>query len=490
MIAAVGLSGCQPASNDFQKLTSGTKNSLICEQNFDDFNNRLYEFWINKKETPSSSEFKEQLESFLETEPHWQKLDKKKLKAVVKASTSYYAFLTKKLTKSVSEPEEKLKLLTALEIGDSGDERKRLLVDWAEQKAFLKKQLQSIELPCQLPPKESDNSKPNSREEANKDQNAGGLSKAVYGLRRAFATAYQSCHSLRLPALTSNTPDVEGIKILKESHPDGNGRKRVYGDLSKILTTHPYYQAGAEQAKCFDASKTPLIYDYGGKPFTRADNDSDLDFFSNDGSGTNVLGIDCSGFIFSAIARAGLNIAPNKALKAVSVHGISARMFKDPKNNGLSCFTPITIDPTNSLKAGDIIASNGHVVMVDQVGEDPFGLRRAGSINDCHQDILTTSGFDFIITHSSPWKEGVGINRSKVSDYLPSSENFSAGLINYAIAICKAQFNTTPNPIPDTNDVKIVRHKDSPECLTTKALALRHESCVAECPFDGSIESL
>jgi hypothetical protein len=312
----------------------------------------------------------------------------------------------------------------------------------------------------------------------------------VQGLRRAFATAYQSCHSLALPALGQQTPDVEGIKILKEGHPDGKGRKRIYGDLQKILATHPYYQSNIEQKSCFDASKSPLIYDYGGKPHTTAENDSTLDFFSNDGSGTSVLGIDCSGFIFSAIARAGLNIAPHKPLKAVSVHGISARMFKDPINNGLACFSPIALDPNNALKAGDIIASNGHVVMVDQVGDDPFGLRRANSIADCNGSILNTEGFNFIITHSSPWKEGVGINRSKVSEYLPSSESFSVGLINYAIAICKIQFNDPSQNIPLSNEVRIVRHKETPDCLTAQSISLRHESCVNQCDIDRTIESL
>lgn len=489
----MGLLGCQNSLIEINQLTSGTKQSLVCQQNFDDFNNSIYEFWLNKKNPPSTPEFKDYLKESLLADPQWSKVNEATLEQVLAASTDYYDYITNNLTVSAQDTDDKLKLLTALEIGDRQEGRAQLQVQWAAQKANLSQKLQRLQLPCPPTLESTQPSKPASDDTNQKELPlTTGLPRAVEGLRRAFATAYQSCQALTVPALDATTPDLEGIRILKKSHPDGVGRQRVYGDVQKILTTHPYYQPNAEQtaSKCFDARKTPLIYDYGGKPKTSADANSLLDFFSNDGSGTSVLGIDCSGFIFSAIARGGLNIAPNKALKAVSVHGISASMFKDPVNNGLTCFAPMTFTATNDLRAGDIIAAKGHVIMVDQIGTDPLGLRRAQSAADCNDKILTPQGFDFVLTHSSPWKEGVGINRSQAKDYIPTYETFAVGLTKYAVALCQSRFQGFTQAAMPIPEISVVRHKGTPECLTTKPIGLRYEGCISQCSFTDAIETI
>jgi hypothetical protein len=122
--------------------------------------------------------------------------------------------------------------------------------------------------------------------------------------------------------------------------------------------------------------------------------------------------------------------------------------------------------------------------MVDDVGPDPFGIGRARNLNECNEQVLNYRGFDFVISHSSPWKEGVGINRSRVKDYLVSSDGFARGLQRYAVAFCKSRFQNNAKVKVNNTEVNIIRHRGTPECLTTEAIALRNESCIASCPIE------
>ncbi len=489
--AALILTACQNSKLEIQQLEKGARETLLCEQNFDDFNNHIYNFWLNKNNLPNTDEFREYLEQGLADDAIWSKTPGETLNRVSELATHYYQFISTKLTASAASPEEKLKLLAALEIGDQEDDKKQLQFEWSNEKEWIQSQLRILSLPCQEISQRVRKSKlidDSHLPDTHRFKTT--LPRAVEGLRWAFATAYQSCSAMALPALTETTPNVEGIKVLSTRHPDGIGKKRVYGDLEKILSTHPYYQVENAGDGCFNTRKKPLIYDYGGKPHTTSAEDSLLDFFTDQGSGTSALGIDCSGFIFSAIARGGLKLAPKKTLKAVSVHGISARMFKDPTSNGLICFKPLGINRLNSIQAGDIIASQGHIVMVELAGEDPLGLIRAKTGSECNEQTLNSEGFDFVITHSTPWKEGIGINRSIARDYLRNSETFQKGLVKYAIAFCKAKFQAKSSGDTTISEVTVVRHNGTADCLAPKAIGLRYEACVQQCPLTSPIPSL
>ncbi len=302
----------------------------------------------------------------------------------------------------------------------------------------------------------------------------------VYGARRALASAYQSCDVLSLPAMTSATPSVSGITVLAEPHPAG-GRKRIYGNVANINSSH-YYIKNNRLAKntCFEVRKSPMIYDFGGKPATSASQSKKLNFFKSAGTGTSALGIDCSAYVFSSLAVAGLKMDPDpkKVLKADLVHGIGSRAFKEPQSNGLRCLQKIKVSKTTSIKAGDVVAINGHVVMIDHVGSDPFGLGKIKSIADCTSANLPSSDFDFVIAQSSPSKSGIGINRYQARDYLKESSTYKTGLTNYAVAACKAKFGTTV--AIDTTNLSVTRHKKTPECMA-EALVIDKQDCVDSC---------
>lgn len=302
----------------------------------------------------------------------------------------------------------------------------------------------------------------------------------VRGAVKVMTTAYQTCQAKRLPAMTASTTSISsaGIRITGK-HENGVGQKREYGDLAALVRTHYYVREGIEkEAGCFDVAKKPLIYDYGGKPYATSKADSTLDFFRDAGTGTTVLGFDCSGYVFSALAVAGLRVAPNKKLTASQVYGINARMYMEPASNGLSCLAPVVSDKTGPIKDGDILASTGHVVMIDRVGADPFGINRLKSASDCVSANVSYKNFDFDVLQSSPVKGGIGIDRMRASDYLAESSSMRAALVQYGVAACKARFGSALTVKP--TEARLVRHKLTAECKDTP-VRLERESCVASC---------
>lgn len=301
----------------------------------------------------------------------------------------------------------------------------------------------------------------------------------VYGAHKVLAATYQSCDVLSLPAMTSATPSVTGIKVVG-NHPSG-GLKREISSIASVNSSH-YYIKNNRLAKnsCFEIRNSPLIYDFGGKPGTSSSKPNVLDFFRNGGSGTGVLGYDCSAFVFSSLAMAGLKMDPDpkKPLKADLVHGIGSRAFKEPQSNGLRCLAKITVTKTASIKSGDVAAINGHVVMLDDVGADPFGLKSITKSADCTSSKILSSNFNFVIAQSSPSKSGIGVNRYQAKDYLKESSTYKTGLTNYAIAACKAKFGLTATV--DTTNLSVVRHKKTAECKAP-ALVANKEECVDSC---------
>ncbi len=301
----------------------------------------------------------------------------------------------------------------------------------------------------------------------------------VSGILKTFATAYQSCDVLSLPAMTAATPSAQGITITGD-HPSG-GKVRAITNLALLNSTH-YYVHNQRLAKntCFEVRKAPMIYDFGGKPYTSAGAPSTLDMFKNGGSGSSVLGIDCSAFVFSSLALAGLKMDPDpkKVLKADLVHGIGSSAYKEPQSNGLRCLDKITVSKAKSIAPGDIVAINGHVNIIDSIGVDPFGLARAATAADCTTAKLTISGFNFVIAQSSPSKGGIGINRVQARDYLSESSTFKTGLQAYALAACRAKFGgsaTVSSP-----NLSVVRHRRTPEC-SAPALVSKNQDCVDSC---------
>jgi hypothetical protein len=152
-------------------------------------------------------------------------------------------------------------------------------------------------------------------------------------------------------------------------------------------------------------------------------------------------------------------------------------MFASPAKNGLSCFAPVASTPSAVLRAGDVIANTGHVVMVDRVGSDPFGIANAKTATDCAN--ITSKGFDFTIVQSSPSKGGIGLNRYRAADYFSGS--MRTGMEAYAKSFCRVRLGlASPTTLASPSYAVVIRHTGTPSCVDQR-IALEGESCMRSC---------
>ena len=311
------------------------------------------------------------------------------------------------------------------------------------------------------------------------------------GARFAMAVAYQSCDVLKFDPMSEDSEEVSGIKIVGK-HPNGVGDQFVISDLKSVLNTHYYWKNldRPSSDSCRDLRQKPLIYDYGGKPSISSTDAKYLNFFKDAGSGTAELGIDCSGFVFSAMASVGARFSANQKISGKLVNSYNAYSFKEISKSGLTCFNEVSYANRQPLQAGDIIASSYHVVIVDWSDSDPFGIDKIRRMQDCNS--IKAGDFKFTFIHSAPFKNGVGINRVRGGDYIQDNFWFSIGMLSYAKSVCKNRFD------PESHDsdliegiigptVKIIRHKDTPECRD-KPVRLEGQQCVERCnPYEQDI---
>jgi hypothetical protein len=303
---------------------------------------------------------------------------------------------------------------------------------------------------------------------------------AVYGGLKSMAVAYQSCEAPGLPAITAATPDAIGI-ITTTMHRDHIGWYRIIYDLPALLKTDYYLENYTKPASsCFDVTRRPLIYNYGGRPAVTAALNSSLNLFQEAGGGGHVLGIDCSGFVFTALASAGLKVSPRARLKAVSVMGTSARKFMNPRASGYACLKPVLFRGDQSIEEGDILASSGHAVIVEHVGPDPFGILDIHDEADCTADKLSLANLDFTVLQSSAYKNGIGIQKAQAADFIPTEDLLAKAMADYAITACLAHVRGSTIAAHSAS-ASFVRHSGDPTCID-REIQLNHEDCVAGCP--------
>lgn len=303
---------------------------------------------------------------------------------------------------------------------------------------------------------------------------------ALAGAYKVMSVGYQSCNLLDSGTLNSKSVNVAGI-VTNGRNTENGGILRKVTSVASLLKTNPYYSTRITPSEsCFTEQKNPLIYDYGGKPGFTSAKPLEMNLFVNSGTGSAALGIDCSGYISSALLVSGLRLKSGVSSKVAQTHGVSATMMMGPERNGLSCLaSQNTITEKSQLLPGDIIAQSGHVVMVDTVGADPFGISRVKSVASCTAANLSSAGFNFTITQSSPSKGGIGMNRFRAADYLAGNSSMRSGLVEYAVAHCKAKFGLTAT-IPATAAAKVVRHKGTASCKDTR-IEVKYASCLKNC---------
>lgn len=457
------LVACGPRATLIDEAVNNSLDNISCEQSETSLLDILYEAALSAKDLRD----KEVLHDAFTKE-----LGKRKnLSGVNKKIEAVFSDLLNIVpTEKFSDQEELLQVVAELELGDqTSSEKKTRQAEFKKLSNQWHMIGQEVNSGC---PSGDRRSPPLPEQQA---VPVSGSSLIIQGLRNVMRTAYQSCESPLKPAMSSKTPSVVGISVVGR-HSDGIGAKREISDLKAVQDSH-YYLQGNVGTSCFDVRQSPMIYDYGGKPKTTNADNSSLNFFSDAGTGTSVLGIDCSGFVFSALATAGLKLAPDKRMKAILVNGLSSTMLVDPVANGLTCFANAQLGKSGSLKPGDIIAIPGHVIIIESTGGDPLGVAKVATKGDCGK--LTSKNFDFVIAQSSPSKNGLGINRFVGRDYMDSAPMFKAALETLAKSVCEARF-ANMDIESKTGQIQVARFTDNAKCFGAH-IVLNGEECVSSC---------
>jgi hypothetical protein len=291
------------------------------------------------------------------------------------------------------------------------------------------------------------------------------------GGRRVMAVAYQSCQAISLKPLNASTPDLQGIKVLG-TFP----KTRTISNLASVQATHPYLGIQNKENGCFDVENHPLIYDYGGKPYYANAGSSELDLTKNAGSGSPELGIDCSGLVFTAFAVQGYQLIPKQTLTGSLISGVSSRTLLNPPA-AWKCVARINVGPNDPVQSGDVLSIDGHTVLFDKLGADPWGVQHFKTEADCAK--ITEDDLNFVILQSSSSNNGVGINRYQIKDYLKNDHEMRVAFLKYARAFCETHFTQT-RETPQWSDVSIIRHQNTPDCIG-RPMTLKYQSCVAAC---------
>lgn len=471
VLALFILVGCAPKNFETLQTAQKAAEDIGCSNVQSKIFDSLYNFVNDKQTLPEMTILEKDLAAVVEQ----QLVSQQKItspKDIEKYKTLFIDYfksivemtsLKQKMTK-----EEILQALIEFELQDqSSDLQISMNSELQAKLSQLQDQSEAMKLTCKVPDVVHQNEAPGAAD-LTIQQKIGNSASNV------FAVAYQSCRALEIPPVDVNTPSVEGISILSVPNPENGGIQRIVSDAKKVKATHPWIRVSSPGSNvCFNVSGSPLIYDFGGKPKWSANT---IDFFTNSGSGTSALGIDCSGFIATVLSATGARYAPGVENKPVYVNQKSDK-FINAKSSGFKCFDNISVKSGETIKPGDIAAIEGHVVMVDSIGTDPFGLKKVSAQSKCNQ--LTVNNFDFVIAQSSPSKNGMGINKFKAKDYLSGTGNMGKLFLDMAKASCHAAF-TLKTVTPNFEGYGIIRHKGTKECMSPKA-TLARQACVSAC---------
>ncbi len=402
----------------------------------------------------------------LEKNPRYQALDEKQKLKLKEIISSYLNYL---ISVSPKDPEERKQFLASLALGDESDDRRKEIQQ--KLQAYEKQMLEILPADSTTQCGQSEKPGDGPFHPAPKDEAQVRLEESM---KRLLATTYQSCQVLNLKPLHNYDDLVQGIKSVGQ-HP-GGGQKRIITSVDKVSTTHYYIKGQSYAQGCFQVSKNPLIYDFGGRPAYTSDAKSKLNFFKNSGSGTNVLGYDCSALVYSVLMNAGLKMSTDLPFVAEDIDGAYSGHFLQPGTKQ-NCIEDIVATPNENLMPGDIVAMDGHVLMIYKVGGDPLAISSIKTREQCAN--IPTQNFDFQVLQSSASKGGIGVNVFEGSDYINSITILKKGFTAMAQQSCYSKFDQKKYKFK-VSGFSLVRHKKTAACQS-RPIEFEKSSCVESC---------
>lgn len=487
LLGSIALSvGCMNNKPRIVESSQKAAEAIGCSSFKSKVYDSMYDYLDNEQEAPALSDFSSALNSQIDAIALAQKIDNPEAVDQLKQNISeLYKVLIEKAAelKQTKTSKEHLQTIIEMEMGDTSTPE-NVELNKVAAKSFSKvdQSVEALDVQCGQGTTEEPGDPAVVDQPVDNSSGSGTISdapvavaqKSVFaGSQNVLVTAYQSCSVLELPDMSAATADVQGI-VRTGTHSDGIGGVRKVSSVSSVQNTHPYIKvAGGAQAGCFNVRSNPLIYDYGGSASIA---NNVIDFSKNAGSGSSALGVDCSAYVSASIAAGGLRYKPGTENKAIYIRQNSSK-FINAASSGFTCFNNATMTPTQSIVAGDIVGVSGHVVIVDKVGADPFGLKKLKSASDCNS--MSISNFDFTVSQSSPSKNGVGLNKYIAKDYLRESTKMTTAFLGFAKAACQAYFGGK-NVATPSSSYGVLRHKGTPECLSPR-IQMAYQSCVSQC---------
>ena len=277
----------------------------------------------------------------------------------------------------------------------------------------------------------------------------------VASARKILAVQYQNCDVLTLEPISPLHHTLGVLEVPRRDDPEF--LTRSISNLDDYMATHPWLSPPnspkAPAPGCPDLRKAPPLYLYGAKPEISQSptGKSSADLFVNQaespncrmplGTGNNgvacnsnpVVGMDCSGYLSLAMMNAGMRFSPNKKPGFMSTWQM-AQLGQAGKE---SCMEESPLTPMESaLQPGDIFVVPGsHMVLIDSVGPDPFGLSHFQTQEEC--SAMTPADWDFRILHSSSKATAVGPSRMEGSEYFLNAPEVVGPMLARALEICR-----------------------------------------------------
>jgi hypothetical protein len=309
---------------------------------------------------------------------------------------------------------------------------------------------------------------------------------AAQGARIFMATMYQSCEA---PEIT--VPDSLSVKMSPVSKSKSRSLPSKKA-IEKYRQFNPYLAHGQEEKEgCFPVQDNPPIYGYGAKATMNKSGEINLhrnqaakgicgDRLGKSGvscSSKPVTAIDCSGLILASLKRMGLKMKPNEDHHPAKTGTAGLASIAGSKN---SCFEYVKASEDKSIDVGDIInIGSNHVVMVDEVGPDPLGIKKHMANNSCRN--ISVKDFDFKFIHSGALGH-LGVARVNATH--PEIAGFMQRLAVKAQAACNNLKKEKELKIATSkgSGISVFRHLgEKKKGCKGEPTAFENESCIEGC---------
>ncbi|WP_157680499.1 hypothetical protein [Bacteriovorax sp. Seq25_V] len=306
---------------------------------------------------------------------------------------------------------------------------------------------------------------------------------AVRGARKVLATMFQSCSAID-KIIDVNTPSLRGIRAPKSA---AGPRIRNITDTKAYISSHIVLKDLGEDPnypgpQCTDARLKPPVYGYGSRKAPNRSGELNL-FTKGEGvssSSKPAAGIDCSSFISVALASQGLKVQTDSG----PFSSLTTTNFNQTLHSKKSCLDTAKFDANNTIQAGDMInVSGNHIVMVDEIGNDPLAIKKYAKANNCKG--IKISDFNFTYIHSGSINNGYGPSRVHISKH--NGGTMFNNLRLSAVKMCQKIVKGTQTEVDSKKltlspKFDIIRHRTSdPECISDKRIKLKGEDCINGC---------